>query len=133
MASALRFDKLEERLRMRRKGIFAPHNERQEQRTNNPSASNTVSKTTSADYKPNTTGPMDIDQARREGKCRHCGQNWAIGHMCDRKRAAQTAYQERSGGAQRREVKTDESVEAKLAQALDAIELLKKELKDTRR
>jgi hypothetical protein len=72
---------------------------------------------------------MDINQARQEGKCRHCGQIWAIGHMCDRKRAAQTAYQERSGGAHQREVKTNESAKAKLAQVLDAIELLKKELK----
>lgn len=37
----------------------------------------------STDYKPGTMGPMDIDSARRLGKCRHCGMDWAIGHSCE--------------------------------------------------
>jgi hypothetical protein len=130
MSTALHFDKLEERLRQRRKGIFNPQTyERTDKKGNAQMTNVTTPKTTTADYKPNTTGPMDIDKARREGRCRHCGSAWEVGHMCKRKRSAQTNYQQRFGGAQRREIQTDETVEAQLARALDAIELMKKELK----
>ena len=71
---------------------------------------------------------MDIDKARRLGKCRHCEQPWAIGHSCEKKKAAQAAYQQRTG-TQRREMHT-ETVEERLAKALDKIDCLAKELKD---
>ena len=45
---------------------------------------------------PGTTGPMDIDRARREGVCRHCGEQYMPGHYCAAKKAAQDAYRVRN-------------------------------------
>ena len=41
---------------------------------------------------PGTTGPMDIDRARKEGLCRYCREQYMPGHMCTLKKVAQDAY-----------------------------------------
>ena len=41
---------------------------------------------------PGTTGPMDINRARKEGLCRYCREQYMPGHMCIPKKATQDAY-----------------------------------------
>ena len=50
----------------------------------------------STDPRPGTTGPMDVDRARRAGKCWHCGDPYMPGHFCPAKKAAQDAYKMRN-------------------------------------
>ena len=45
--------------------------------------------------RPGTTGPMDVDRARRAGECWHCGDPYMPGHFCPAKKAAQDAYKTR--------------------------------------
>jgi Retrotransposon gag protein len=87
----------------------------------------------SAEYKPGTIGPMALDQARREGKCRHCREAWTYGHTCERRTAAQTAYKNRVPGmptVQRREARSETPVvtEEVAAQLMDTVELMRKQL-----
>ena len=49
----------------------------------------------STDPRPGTTGPMDMDRARRAGECWHCGDPYMPGHFCPAKKAAQDAYKTR--------------------------------------
>ena len=50
---------------------------------------------TSTAPRPGTTGPMDVDRARRAGECWHCGDPYMPGHFCPAKKAAQDAYKTR--------------------------------------
>ena len=72
--------------------------------TANPAANSSSSKTanntggkggTSTAPRPGTTGPMDVDRARRAGECWHCGDPYMPGHFCPAKKAAQDAYKTR--------------------------------------
>ena len=84
-----------------------------------------------SDYKPGTTGPMDIDRAKREKVCRFCGQPWEIGHSCEKKKLAQLAYEQRVG-KQRREERTETDLGGLIASMKDELELMKKELKEVK-
>ena len=50
----------------------------------------------STDPQPGTTGPMDVDRARRAGECWHCGDPYMPGHFCPAKKATQDAYKTRN-------------------------------------
>jgi hypothetical protein len=101
MRNALQYERLAIRLKARKTGrTFIPNAPR------NAQDGQSGPRVTSADYKPGTTGPMDIDAARRLGKCRHCAQDWTVGHSCEKKKAAQAAWQTRAG-ARRNEVRTE--------------------------
>ena len=50
---------------------------------------------TSMTPRPGTTGPMDVDRARRAGEYWHCGDPYMPGHFCPAKKAAQDAYKTR--------------------------------------
>ena len=39
-----------------------------------------------------TTGPMNLDQAWKEGLCRYCSEQYMPGHLCTAKQRAQDAY-----------------------------------------
>ena len=84
-----------------------------------------------SDYKPGTTGPMDIDRAKCEKVCRFCGQPWEIGHSCVKKKLAQLAYEQRVG-KQRREERTETDLGGLIASMKDELELMKKELKEVK-
>jgi hypothetical protein len=73
---------------------------------------------------------MDIDTARREKKCRHCRQPWELNHTCEKKKAAQAAYQERTVG-KRREIQM-ESNEEEIARLKDELDVMKKELEEVK-
>ena len=64
--------------------------------SNTKTANNTGGKGgTSTAPRPGTTGPMDVDRARRAGECWHCGDPYMPGHFCPAKKAAQDAYKTR--------------------------------------
>ena len=42
------------------------------------------------------TGPMDLDQAQKEGLCRYCSEQYMPGHLCTTKQSAQDAYKPQS-------------------------------------
>ena len=64
--------------------------------SNTKAANNTGGKGgTSTTPRPGTTGPMDVDRARRAGECWHCGDPYMPGHFCPAKKAAQDAYKTR--------------------------------------
>lgn len=51
---------------------------------------------------------MSMDQARRQGLCCHCQQEWKVGHSCNQKKIAQGVWQQRTGqSGQRREVQAE--------------------------
>ena len=82
------------------------------------------------DYAPSTTGPMDIDTARWEKKCRHCRQPWELNHTCEKKKAAQVAYQERTAGRWR-EIQMESNKE-EIARLKDELDVMKKELEEVK-
>ena len=84
-----------------------------------------------SDYKPGTTGPMDIDTARHENKCHHCQQPWEYGHNCEEKRVAQTAYKQRVGG-QQRETQIGVNYEELIVGLKDELNVVKKELAEVK-
>jgi hypothetical protein len=84
-----------------------------------------------SDYKPGTTGPMDIDTARRENKCRFCRQPWEFNHVCEKKRLAQKAYEQRAG-KQRKEIKTETDLGGMIAALKDELDIVRKELKEVK-
>jgi hypothetical protein len=87
--TAARLDRLGERLRQRTKG----------KGTYFPPRTHETTKPTKplGEYNPGTaTVAIDIDSTRRFGKCKHCGGDWVVGHMCERKKAAQTAWKQRT-------------------------------------
>lgn len=76
---------------------------------------------------------MMMDIACQEGRCKHCGSNWIIGHDCKPKRLAQRAYRERLLGntppTQRRSLQEDKDItDAKLASLKDKVVLLSRQL-----
>jgi hypothetical protein len=116
---ALHFDRMYEQFQRLRPGVRGMTSERTKAPIAEPQQ--TKPRVRAEDYTPGTTGPMDIDTARRENKCRHCRQPWEVNHNCERKKAAQAAYQERASGRRREErMETDAELVAKLKDELDA-------------
>jgi hypothetical protein len=131
---SLHFDRLSEQLRQVRPGARNILTEKVGCRTfePQPQVQTTAPKVhTESDYKPGTTGPMDINRAKREKVCCFCGQPWEIGHACEKKKLAQTAYEQRVG-KQKREVQTEVDLEGLIASMRDELNLVKKELKEVK-
>jgi len=129
---ALHFDHLFERLRQLRpsarnaptEGPRVPNRESQPAR---PQAR------AGTDYVPGTTGPMDIDTARREGKCRFCRQPWdGPKHSCEGKKRAQAAYEKRQQAKkQRREMQMEADGEL-VAKLKDELEVMRKRFEEVK-
>ena len=67
---------------------------------------------------PRTTGPMDLDRARKEGLCRYCGEQYMPGHLCSAKQRVQDAYK-----AQSRVVKTMPDAADKVSRSMDMVKV----------
>ena len=131
---SLHLDRLSEQLRQVRPGARNMAMEKTSSRTfePQPQVQSTVPKARAeSDYKPGTTGPMDIDRAKCEKVCRFCGQPWEIGHTCEKKKLAQAAYDQRVG-KQRKEVRAEASLEELIMSMRDELNLVKKELKEVK-
>ena len=138
-ATALHFDQLYQQLQQIRPRAGGKVEERPRGPTKETTVTTTERKTTSADYKPGTSGPMDIDTAKREKVCRHCAQPWTFGHSCEKKRTAQDLYKKRAG-AQRNEVATGgrrneeekEDPEAVIAALRDQLVIMRKQMEEVK-
>ena len=67
---------------------------------------------------PGTTGPMDLDQARKEGLCRYCGEQYMPGHLCTVKQRVQDAYK-----AQSRVVETTPEATEEVGRSMEVVKV----------
>jgi len=127
MEVAQRYDRLYERLKQIRP--YQPNAKATAPTTSQSASQPSNQRVRAEDYKPGTTGPMDIDTARKENKCRHCRQPWTFGHSCEKKTAAQSAWKNRTGKSpQVREVRKDapDDFEAQVAALRDQLDIANK-------